>query len=100
MLMKGRKCRIKVTDSLNKKLDAMDSANSADVYAPKEDKDNNFLNLVGEEIYFGVTEDEKIKNEKHEKMSKIGNKIFNAIILVIVLIGFVAFIGIVIKINA
>jgi len=98
MRNRGRKCRIRVTDSINEKLDAIQTSSSSDVYTPKQDVSNNFLSLVGEEAYFGVTEEEKKRNEKAEKRSIMKRKVFNTFIFLAVLIGFIIFISVLVKI--
>ncbi len=98
MRNRGRKCRIRVTDSINEKLDAIQTSSSSDVYTPKQDVSNNFLSLVGEEVYFGVTEEEKKRNEKAEKRSIMKRKVFNTFIFLAVLIGFIIFISVLVKI--
>lgn len=100
MRNREKKCRIKITNEINEKLDALEYSNSTDVYEPKKKKDDNFLSLVGEETYFEMTEDDKKRIKKNEKINSIGNKFFNISIFFIVIIGFFIFIGIIFKMSA
>lgn len=97
---KEKKCRIKITDEINEKLDALEYSNSSDVYTPKKKTEDSFLNLVGEEAYFEMTNEDIKKCKKSEKINSIGNKFLNISIFLIVIIGFFIFIGIILKMSA
>ena len=101
MLKKERKCRITITESINEKLDSMESEKSIDAYEPKEDKgEMDFLNLVGEDIYFEKSEEEIEKEKRRKNMSKVSDEIINIFVVTSIVIGLIVFLVILLKINS
>ncbi len=99
MLKRKQKCRIKLNESINEKLDNLSEIKSTDVYKPTDDvKDDNFLNLVGDEVYFELTDVDINKSRKDEKIGKLRNKVINILVILIVSIGFLIYLGTLVKI--
>ena len=97
MAYKKRKSKITITDSINQKLDEIEMPDSSKVYAPKKEKINDFVSLVGEEVFF---EEPLAKKNKEKKLSGIGDKVMNTFILIIVLVGFIGFLTFILKLNS
>lgn len=92
---KKRKVRIKLNETLNKQLDAMQDDSALEVFEPKGSSELNFYNLISEAM-----EQEEVQNKKSKnKVKKGGKSVLEILLILIFCMLFVTFVYTILKIS-
>ena len=93
---KKRKSRIKLNETLNRQLDAMQDNSALEVFEPKSSSELNFYNLINEAM-----EQEDIQNNgyKKNKLKKGGKSVLEILLIMILCMLFVTFVYTILKIS-
>lgn len=100
---KKRKARIKLNETLNKQLDAMQDNSALEVFEPKGSSELNFYNLISEAMEEEEVQNKKSKNKVKNKVKngvkKGGKSVLEILLILIFCMLFVTFVYTILKIS-
>lgn len=95
---KKRKARIKLNETLNRQLDAMQDDSALEVFEPKSSSELNFYSLINEAM-----EQEEIQNNtgkrKKNKLKKGGKSVLEILLILLFCMMFVIFVYTILKLT-
>ena len=68
---KKRKCKIKLNEILNERLDSMEDNSSLEVFEPKSSMQMDFFNLINEAVEKEENLEEEKQNIKRKRQAKL-----------------------------
>jgi hypothetical protein len=95
---KKRKARIKLNETLNRQLDAMQDDSALEVFEPKSSSELNFYSLINEAM-----EQEEIQNNtgkrNKNKLKKGGKSVLEILLILLFCMMFVIFVYTILKLT-